>query len=77
MMADNILFLGYGDERLSDAPGKVGYKLHSPRVTYTLIRQMRHVENLFALNSKGNVSGVKGNYTFTDRRGKLEVVQGI
>jgi hypothetical protein len=76
-MADNIIFLGYVVERMSNDPGKVGYKLHGPRATYTLIRQMTHTENLFAINSNGNICGVKGNYTFTDRRGMLEVVQGL
>jgi hypothetical protein len=72
-MAENTEFLGYIVESVeSDAPGKVAYKLHGPRVTYTLIRMMRHPSNLFALNSRGNVCGIKGNYSFTDRRGVLD-----
>ena len=65
--------LGYTVENLHQPEGgKAAYKLHGPRATYTLMRQMNDTTLMFALNSRYNICDVKGNYAFTDRTGELD-----
>ena len=68
--------LGYAVESL-DSPRvrkMTAYKLHGPRVTYTLMREVNRPHLLYALNSHGNVCAIKGNYRFSDETGTLRTV---
>jgi hypothetical protein len=67
---DKKEIFGYKIEFISYEPNKVAYRLHGPKVTYTLMRNSKG-DVLYALNSKMNVCGIKGNYHFTDINGYL------
>lgn len=51
-----------------------GYILHGKKVDYTLMRNQWRPWFLYALNSRGNVCGIKGNYHFSDKDGQLRPV---
>ena len=68
--------LGYKIEKISDEPNKIAYKLHGPRVTYTLMRNAKG-DVLYALNSKFNICAIRGNYHFTDIEGYLTTCEVI
>lgn len=63
--------LGYQVEKV-EQPGEVGYILHGKKVDYKLLRYQNMPHRLYAVNSHGNICGIKGNYTFTDKLGTLK-----
>jgi hypothetical protein len=65
----------YTVEALSDEKGKVAYHLHGVRgALYGLIRSVNDPSSMFAVNSRGKVCGVAGNYWFSDRNGTLTTI---
>jgi len=64
--------LVYDVEQYISDSGEVEYKLHGKRASYTLKR--RRDGTLYALNSRGSICAIKGNYTFSDASGRLEVL---
>jgi hypothetical protein len=75
--SDKMELLGYQVEKLQpeqkDGAGQsIAYILHGKKVDYKLIRYANDPSNrMYAVNSKGNICGIKGNYTFTDADGSL------
>ena len=68
----NSEVIGYKIENLNSKSAlKPAYRLHGPRASYTLIRTQEHPALMFAINSKMNVTAVKGNYTWTDKDGEV------
>ena len=58
-----------------DGAGRPVYFLTGARgATYVLMRSQHHPEFMFPVNSKGHVCALKGNGWFTDRDGRLEVL---
>ena len=68
-----VEILGYVIEKVSSEPNKVNYRLHGQQVTYYLVRRANG-KTLYALNSHGNICGIKGNYNFSDETGVLTCV---
>ena len=70
----NAEIYGYKIENLNDTrPGHYGYHLIGKRgAIYGLMRNQHNPEYMFVINGNGNVCGIKGNYTFCDKNGKLE-----
>lgn len=66
--------LGYEVQRVGTGAGKVNYHLVGKRATYRLVRSMNVPEYLHVINSRGNITSVRGNYTFTDKSGTLTAV---
>lgn len=75
----NAEIFGYKIEDLHNpAPGKIGYHLTGKRgAIYGLMRHLNNPEYMFVINGNGNVCGIKGNYTFCDKDGKLEAYCSI
>ena len=68
-------FFGYRVEKISDERGKVNYYLHGPRAIYRLIRHSNgSADTLYAINTHGNICGIKGNYNFSDESGELHCI---
>jgi hypothetical protein len=73
-----MTFLGYEVEAV-EAPNEpragvhyIGYYLTGPRgAKYALMRYPKQPSVMYALDSIGQVKGLKGNYTFTDEGGVL------
>ena len=73
---NTMKIFGYEIERVMVAgtgSHKIAYLLHGPRVTYKLAWSDSG-KTLYAINSKGNICGIKGNYNFTVKEGRLAVI---
>ena len=68
-----VEIFGYVIEKVSSEPNKVNYNLHGHQVIYRLVRTANG-KTLYALNSHGNICGIKGNYHFSDETGVLTCV---
>ena len=68
------LFGIYKIEKVIDRGKDLGYLLHGPKVTYSLMRSRENKEMLYPLNSRFHTCSIKGNYWFTDKKGYLEAV---
>jgi hypothetical protein len=68
---------GYAVEKVSDEPGKVAYHLYGKKAVYRLVRNVNHPHIMYALNTNGNICGIKGNYTFSDESGDLLAVNRL
>ena len=66
--------MGYKVEKVGTEKYKVNYLLYGPRAVYRLIRCRRGF--LFAINSNGNTTALKGNYGFRDDDGELRPIYG-
>ncbi len=51
----------------------VAYLLKGKKVTYRLVRNSFRPNVMYVVNSKDNICGLKGNYTFDDKDGDLNV----
>jgi hypothetical protein len=73
-----VTYMGYEVEPVAEPAVRVpkvhyiGYFLRGKRgAFYALMRYPLQPHLMYVVNSKGNVCGVKGNYTFTDEGGAL------
>ena len=64
--------MGYKVEKIGTEKLKINYLLIGPRATYRLIRDRKGF--LFAINSNGNTTAIKGNYAFRDDGGELRPI---
>ena len=73
--------LGYRVEIVTEKTGygfHIAYKLHGKRdAIYRLVRNQNNPTYMFVINRFGNVCGIKGNYTFTDKDGELTPVNPL
>ncbi len=65
--------LGYDVETTGETgSGKIGYYLTGKRgAVYALFRSVNAPASMFVVNSRGNVTALKGYGWFTDRDGEL------
>jgi len=68
-----VSILDYVIEKVSSEPNQVNYHLHGHKATYRLVRR-DNGRSLYAINTVGNICGIKGNYTFSDEGGTLVTV---
>lgn len=69
--------LGYEVIRNDNKESDIAYLLKGKWALYRLVRYNSRPEYMYALNSRGKICSIKGNCTFTDRDGKLELVLPI
>lgn len=58
----------------NDFFGEAAYILHGKKAKYYLKRYGGNSHRMYVVNSNYNTVGIKGNYTFSDRDGDLEVM---
>jgi len=62
------------DPNLKYFLSEVAYLLIGKRgATYQLVRHVNQPSRMYVVNSKGNICGLKGNYSFSDKNGDLKV----
>ena len=80
-MEQEVEFSGFVVEKVTTEINTlydVKYILHGKRGgTIRLVRKFGSDHLLYALNSNWNVTSIKGNYTFSDKSGKIEYYNSI
>jgi len=68
--------MGYQIEVVEDS--NIAYKLHGKRGgVFRLIRNIEAPHTMYVINGNGNITALKGNYTFTDQGGDLRPHYGV